>query len=109
MGAARALVPRSHPAGRRQTYPLRRIIDANFYLPRTGAQWCMLPHKYPPRSAVFYHFAQWRENGQWEEVTPVLRESDRRTSGRDDKTSPYLKNLTGLGQSKHFWALCSSS
>ena len=33
------LVPRSHPAGRRQTYPLRRIVDAIFYLLRTGAQW----------------------------------------------------------------------
>jgi transposase len=28
------LVPRSHPAGRRQTYPLRRIVDAIFYLLR---------------------------------------------------------------------------
>jgi putative transposase len=32
------LIPRSHPAGRRQIYPLRRIIDAIFYLLRTGAQ-----------------------------------------------------------------------
>ena len=32
------LVPRSYPAGRRQTYPLRRIVDAIFYLLRTGAQ-----------------------------------------------------------------------
>ena len=43
------LVPRSHPAGRRQTYPLRRIVDAIFYLLRTGAQWRLLPHEYPPR------------------------------------------------------------
>jgi len=41
------LVPRSHPAGRRQTYPLRRIVDAIFYLLRTGAQWRLLPHEYP--------------------------------------------------------------
>ncbi len=32
------LLQRSHPAGRRQTHPLRRIIDAIFYLLRTGAQ-----------------------------------------------------------------------
>ncbi|WP_256439475.1 MULTISPECIES: transposase [Microvirga] len=42
-----ALVPRSHPAGRRQTYPLRRIVDAIFYRRRTGAQWRRLPHAYP--------------------------------------------------------------
>jgi transposase len=32
-----ALIPRSHPAGRRQIYRLRRIVDAIFYLLRTGA------------------------------------------------------------------------
>ena len=76
------LVPRSHPAGRRQTYPIRRIVDAIFYLLRTGAQWRMLPHEYPPRYAVFYHYAQWREDGTWEHVTQALRESYRRTIGR---------------------------
>jgi putative transposase len=77
------LIPRSHPAGRRQLHPLRRIMDAVFYLLRTGAQWRMLPHEYPPRCAVFYHYAQWRENGTWEQVTRVLRESYRRTIGRN--------------------------
>ena len=76
------LVPRSHPAGRRQTYPLRRIVDAIFYLLRTGAQWRLLPHEYPPRCAVFYHYAQWREDGTWEHVTQVLRESYRCKIGR---------------------------
>ena len=76
------LIPRSHPAGRRQTHPLRRIVDAIFYLLRTGAQWRLLPHEYPPRGAVFYHYAQWRENGTWEHVTQALRESYRRTIGR---------------------------
>jgi putative transposase len=76
------LIARRHPAGRRQTYPLRRIIDAILYLLRTGAQWRMLPHEYPSRSAVFYHYAQWRQNGTWEQVTGVLRESYRRTIGR---------------------------
>jgi putative transposase len=76
------LVPRSHPAGRRQTYLLRRIIDAIFYLLRTGAQWRMLPHEYPPRCTVFYHYAQWRRDGTWEQVTQALRESYRRSIGR---------------------------
>jgi putative transposase len=76
------LIPRSHPAGRRQIHPLRRIVDAVFYLLRTGAQLRMLPHEYPPRCAVFYHYAQWRENGTWEHVTQALRERSRRTIGR---------------------------
>src|SRR4051812_33112761 len=76
------LVPRSHPAGRRQTYPLRRIVDAIFYLLRTGVQWRLLPHEYPPRCTVFDHYAQWREDGTWEHVNQALRESYRRAIGR---------------------------
>lgn len=35
-----------------------------------------------PRYAVFYHYAQWREDGTWEHVTQALRESYRRAIGR---------------------------
>jgi transposase len=84
------LVPRSHPAGRRQTYPLRRIVDAIFYLLRTGAQWRLLPHEYPPRGAVFYHYSQWREDGTWEHVTQVLRESYRCQIGRNPQPTAAI-------------------
>jgi putative transposase len=83
MGAAVTASPRRHPAGRRECYPLRRTVDAIFYLLRTGAQWRLLPHEYPPRCAVFYHYAQWREEGTWEHVTQVLRESYRCRIGRN--------------------------
>nr|WP_246529536.1 transposase [Microvirga zambiensis] len=56
------LFPRGHPAGRRQTYPLRRIVDAIFYLLRTRVQWRVLPHEYPLRGAVLYPYARWRED-----------------------------------------------
>jgi putative transposase len=86
------LIARSHPAGRRQTYPLRRIVDAIFYLLRTGAQWRLLPHEYPPRCTVFYHYAQWREDGTWEHVTQVLRESYRRRIGRNPQQRSSTAN-----------------
>ena len=54
------LLERSHPAGREQTYSLRRIVDAILYVLRTGVQWRYLPHDFPPASAVFYHFGKWR-------------------------------------------------
>jgi hypothetical protein len=37
------LLERSHPAGRDQTYSLRRIVDAILYVLRTGVQWRYLP------------------------------------------------------------------
>src|SRR3712207_6141480 len=84
------LIPRSHPAGRRQTSPLRRIVDAIFYLLRTGAQGRLLPHEHPPRCTVLYHYAQGRQDGTWEHVTQVLRESDRRAIGRSPQPSAAI-------------------
>jgi transposase len=71
---------RSHLAGRRHTDPLQRTIDAIFYLLRTGAQCRMLPHQYPPRFAIFYHDAQWRENGL--RLSGARAEVDDRTDDR---------------------------
>src|SRR4028119_649894 len=71
------LLTRTRPAGRKQTYSLRRIVDAVFYLLRTGAQWRFLPHDYPPPDAVFYHYARWRRDGTWERINTALRERPR--------------------------------
>jgi transposase len=76
------LLERSHPAGRDQTYSLRRIVDTILYVLRTGVQWRYLPHDFPPTSAVFYHFGKWRWDGTWERINGVLRERERVRSGR---------------------------
>jgi putative transposase len=61
-------------AGHPQIFALRRIVDAVFYLLRTGCQWRALPHDFPPWSAVSYHYAKWRRHGTWERINTVLRE-----------------------------------
>jgi putative transposase len=57
-------------------------VDAVFYLLRTGCQWRAMPHEYPPRSTVFYHFAKWRSRGTWERINTALRERHRLLKGR---------------------------
>jgi transposase len=47
--------------GRRTRYGASSMRSSN--LLRTGVQWPLLPHEYPPRCTVFYHSAQWREDG----------------------------------------------
>ena len=84
------LLVRTHPAGRKQTYTLRRIVDAVFYLLRTGVQWRFLPHEYPPPDAVFYHYARWRRDGTWEQINAVLRERHRKRSGRKRQPSAAI-------------------
>ena len=68
--------------GRPQTVDLRRVLDAIFYLLRTGSQWRMLPREYPPWPAVYYHYAKWRRDGTWERVNRALRERCRLRRGR---------------------------
>ncbi len=54
------------PATANQQNKLRKILDAIFYLDKTGYQWRALPHEYPPWSSVYYHFAKWSKDGTLE-------------------------------------------
>jgi putative transposase len=84
------LLTRTHPAGRKQAYSLRRIVDAVFYRLRTGVQGRFLPHEYPPPDAVFYHYARWRRDGTWERINTVLRERHRQRVGRPRQPSAAI-------------------
>ena len=38
---------------------LREVVNALFYMDRTGCQWNMIPHDLPPKSTVWYWFSKW--------------------------------------------------
>src|SRR5690242_18169532 len=76
------LITPGKQAGHPQLFGLRRIVEAVFYLLRTGCQWRAMPHEYPPWPTVFYHFAKWRRQGTWERINTVLRERHRVLKGR---------------------------
>ena len=76
------LITPGKQAGHPQLFGLRRIVEAVFYLLRTGCQWRALPHEYPPWSTVFYHFAKWRRQGIWERINTALRERHSVLNGR---------------------------
>ena len=63
-------------------HDVRRIVNAIFYLMRTGIQWRMMPREYPPWGSVYYHYAQWRDTGLWERINTALRERHRAAIGR---------------------------
>ena len=89
------LVPRSHPAGRRQTYPLWRIVDAVFYLLRTDAQWgCSRTsiHRVVPSSTIMLNGAR----TAWEHVTQILRESYRCKIGRHPQPTAAIINTSRI-------------
>ncbi|HMB02549.1 MAG TPA: transposase, partial [Isosphaeraceae bacterium] len=59
--------------GRPRTVDMREVLNAIFYLNRSGCQWDMLPHDLPAKSTVYDHFAQWKADGTWQEIVDSLR------------------------------------
>jgi putative transposase len=76
-----------HKVGRPWTNDMREIVNAIFYLNRSGCQWDMLPHDLPPRSTVFRHFAQWRDDGTWQRILDALRQQVRTAVGKEPSPS----------------------
>jgi putative transposase len=62
-----------YPGGRPRTTNLRSVVNAMFYIQRTGCQWRYLPKDFPPKSTVWRYFDEWRHNGTLETIHDVLR------------------------------------
>ena len=80
------LLPKPKPGGRPIKHTRRMILNAIFYLNRTGCQWSLLPKDFPPKSTVFDYFSAWRKSGLWVELNDRLRVKVRVAEGR--KPSP---------------------
>ena len=76
------LFPARASTGRRPT-PLREVLQAIFYLMRTGCPWRMLPDCFVPHQTVYGWFAKWRDDGTWASVNHHLVMQDRERVGRD--------------------------
>ncbi len=42
--------------GRTRTIDIREVVNALCYLSKTGCQWRMLPHDFPPWTHVAYYY-----------------------------------------------------
>ena len=73
--------------GRPPRVDLRRVLDALFYMNRTGCQWRYLPAEYPAWGAVRYYFDKWEQDGTCERVNDALRQQVRIRAGRDPEPS----------------------
>lgn len=73
--------------GRPRINDMREVLNAIFYLNRSGCQWDMLPHDLPAKSTVYNHFAQWRDDGTWRKVMDALRRDVRKSVAREPSPS----------------------
>ena len=81
--------PKSN-AGRKRVYDRKDLVDAVFYLARTGCPWRSLPHDFPPWKTVSYYFYTWRDAGVWEQVHNALRSEARAVAGREPTPSAAI-------------------
>lgn len=75
-------LPSAKPGGRPQTISRRRIINAIFYVLKTGCQWAALPRDFPNYKTVFHYFRQWRIDQTWVRIHDTLRARVRQKAGR---------------------------
>jgi putative transposase len=76
--------------GRPRTHDLREILNAIFYLLKSGCQWRLLPHDFPRWPTVYWYernFRKWRIDGTWERINRAIRERLRVRLNRDPRPS----------------------
>lgn len=76
------MFPANTGRGRRQSIPIKDIIDAVFYINANGCKWADLPHDFPPPTSVSYHYIKWVKDGTWRRVNDALRAAVRVRAGR---------------------------
>ncbi len=81
------LVPAPKVGGRPNLWSRREILNATFYVVRSGGAWRLLPHDFPPWQTVYHYVRLWRIDGTWERMHTALREPTRVQAGRTPQPS----------------------
>jgi putative transposase len=81
------LLPTSKPGGRPRKTDIREVVNAIFYMLRTGCAWRLLPHDFPPPGTVYDYFRAWTKNGTLWRVHDTLRRLVRVAAGRNEEPS----------------------
>ena len=79
-----SFLPDAKPGGRPRKTDLREVVNALLYLVRSGCQWRMIPHDFPPWKTCYNYYRAWIANGTWDEMVASLRMEVRAQAGRQD-------------------------
>jgi putative transposase len=81
------LVPTAKHGGRPEQSPKREILDAIFYIRRSGCAWRLLPHNFPPWQIVYQYCWRWRRDGTCQHRHDLLRGDVRVATGKQRQPS----------------------
>jgi putative transposase len=95
-------VPAANKRGRPSIHSPREILDAVFYVLRSGCPWRLLPREFPPWETVYSWFRKWSMDGTFERLNAALREQLRSRLGRNPLPSAGIADSqttksTGVG------------
>jgi len=81
-GVISPLLPEALSGGRPREVSLRKIINAIFYITRSGCAWRLLPHEFPAWQTVYGYYNRWKKDKTWQRIHDTLRAKVRRKAGR---------------------------
>ena len=73
-----------------RNYAMRDLFNAIRYVVRTGIQWRMMPHDFPPWEAVYQQARRWLHAGVFETIAHDLRIIERILQERDEDPSAII-------------------
>jgi putative transposase len=76
-----------YTTGRPREKDLREIVNAIFYLNKTGCQWRYLPKDFPSYKLVSYYYHKWVDNKTWEKINTIIHRKLRKELGRNEEPS----------------------
>ena len=95
-------LPSPKTGGRPRIHNPRALLDAIFYVLKSGCPWRLLPRDFPPWRTVYHYFRQWRLAGIFEQINAALRKRLRIGLGRNPHPSAGIADsqttkTTGVG------------
>ncbi len=83
-------IPPAKRGGRPRKTDMREVLNAIFYVVKTGCQWDLLPHDFPAKGTVYDYFNTWRKDGTLEVLNRQLSEQLRQHMGREATPSATI-------------------
>jgi transposase len=90
--------PRKGGAARK--YDDRLVLDAVFFVLRSGCQWRMIPHDLLPWDAAYRWYRTWATNGDWDRIHDALRDQVRAAAGRNPHPSAAVLDAQSIKTSE---------